>query len=97
MTKRPITVYGCSTDQKNECDYKYLARVWFFRTVAIFVSTAFVSVAFAVWSTAEWKTINDKDIIFLKEENSKNSARITKVESIKSDIDSVKAWIRPKE
>jgi hypothetical protein len=96
MTKRPVTIYGCSTDQKNDCDYKYLARVWFYRTVAIFIGTIFVTSCLGVWYTVEWKTVNDRDIVFLKKETENNSKRISRMELVQSDVDTIKTWLRPK-
>jgi hypothetical protein len=91
MTKRPVTIYGCSTDQKNECDYKYLARVWFYRTVAFVVVTGSGCLIYGAWDASAWKTANENRI----SEIDKRVANIEK--TIQMDIDSVKTWTRPKE
>ena len=59
MTKRPQTIYSsndkCNKEQKEECDYKYLARVWFYRSLTIFVLSVAGASASVIWYVAEWK------------------------------------------
>lgn len=96
MTKRPVTIYGCSTDQQNECDYKYLARVWFFRTITIVVVSAVSVGGGLLWKTAEWKKQQEITTELLKSENVLLSNRMSKYEAIKYDIDTLKTWTRPR-
>jgi hypothetical protein len=101
-TKRPITIYDCSPEQHTECDYKYLARVWFFRTLVIVIASSVGVGGSMLWKTAEWKndqenrieTHNNK-ILFLESRNENYDSRIKKLENIKSDLDSLKSWSRP--
>ena len=92
MTKRPQTIYnktddGCSKDQKEQCDYKYLARIWFFRTVAIFIGTIFVSSCLGVWYTVDWKKEQEYKVADLDK-------RVTSVEKIQNDLDTIKVLLR---
>lgn len=98
-TKRPITIYDCSPDQKTECDYKYLARVWFFRTLVIVIASSVGVGGSMLWKTAEWKSQqenkimqHDAEIYTIKETY---DLRLKRLENIKTDIDSLKSWSRP--
>ena len=87
--KRPLTIYNCSPEQKIECDYKYLARVWFFRTVSVIVVSGAGYLIYGSWKTAAYTTateyrINDID------------SRLIKVEAMQSNVDTIKEWLRPK-
>ena len=94
-TKRPLTIYGCSTDQKNECDYKYLARVWFYRTVTLFIVGVFGSSAYGVWQTASWKTQNENDVSGIKQEIVSHDVRIKNVEkTISAKLDTLLSRIK---
>jgi len=99
-TKRPITIYDCSPDQKIECDYKYLARVWFFRTLAVVIVSSVTVLGGIIWNGGIWKTQQENEISNIKGTIELNSqlfdARLKKVEAMGSNIDSIKAWIRPK-
>lgn len=96
-TKRPLTIYDCSPDQKNDCDYKYLARVWFFRTLVIVVVSGVGVAGSILWKTATWKKDTEYQITTLKSESESYDLRIKNIErTIKSDLDSLKAWNRPK-
>ena len=94
--KRPITIYDCTQDQHAECDYKYLARVWFFRTLAIVVVSGISVVAGVVWNTGIWKTQQENEISNVKSTLQIFDNRITKVETMESNIDTLKEWLRPK-
>lgn len=95
--KRPITIYDCSPEQHAECDYKYLARVWFFRTLVIVVVSGVGVAGSVLWKTASWKSDTEYQINTLKAESESYDIRLKSIErTIKSDLDSLKAWNRPK-
>lgn len=97
--KRPLTIYDCSPEQQAECDYKYLARVWFFRTLVIVVTSSVGVAGSLLWKTAEWKSQqenklmqHDTEIYSIKVTY---DTRLKRLENIKTDIDSLKSWSRP--
>lgn len=97
MTKRPMTIYGCSPDQKSECDYKYLARVWFYRSIAIFLGTAITASAGVFVFVGEWKKGTEIKLEIHDQKFIDSDVRIKRVESLlEKDIDSLKTWLRPK-
>ena len=96
-TKRPVTIYDCSPEIKNDCDYKYLARVWFFRTLVIVVVSGVGVAGSVIWKTGVWKTETENTINMLKAESDLYDLRIKNIEhTIKTDLDSLKEWNRPK-
>jgi hypothetical protein len=97
MTKRPVTIFGCSTDQKNECDYKYLARVWFYRSAFLFIVSIFGTACGGIWFVNNWKNKTEGKVEFLTFEISSAKDDIKNIKAISHDLDSLKSWIRPKE
>lgn len=93
--RRPITIYDCSPGQHTECDYKYLARVWFFRTLVIVIASSVGVGGSMLWKTAEWKKEKEYKIEALESKITNFDSRLKNVESIKVDIDSLKEWNRP--
>jgi hypothetical protein len=98
-TKRPLTIYDCSPEQHTECDYKYLARVWFFRTLVIVVTSSIGVGGSMLWKTAEWKNKQENEIDILKSKTDLYDSRIRKIElineNINTNLDSLKSWSRP--
>ena len=85
---------------QEQCDTRYVLRVWFFRTIILSFITVVPGSYAIIWKISSFKYQLENNFTELKKDTDRRliymEGKIKEMEDLNKNIDTLKNWLRPR-